>query len=161
MLSLSQAQNEQQALLNKLIDSNTIRGDEIAREVEKAKQINLELLHAELNDLRRRQQRQQRLIAMLLNPRFGNLEGFSNVLKGLAKQHQRGIAIEKIEVTENGNVFFMAGKVTNPMDIPAYIVRLGKEEAFEDMAFENIIIAESGNELSFEVRSWTKRGKRI
>lgn len=160
-LSLSMEQDERQGVLKRLVDSNTLLEDKIAREVNKAKRVNLDLLQAELNDLRRQQQQQQQLIGLLLSPRFGNLEGFSNVLKGLARQHQRGIAIEKIEVTQNGNVFFMAGKVINPMDVPAYIVRLGDEEAFEDMAFENIIIEETGAELSFEVRSWTKSGKRI
>jgi hypothetical protein len=78
------------------------------------------------------------------------------VLRGLAKQHKQGVSIETVEVTGGGESFFMAGRLRTPKDLPAYIVRLGHEEAFRDMAFEKVAIVEKSEELMFEVRSSPK-----
>ncbi len=155
MIVLNLQEEKLERSLNELGDTNKQLEREIAVEVKKSQQDDLGILEAKLRDLRAQQYEQQLLIDQLRTPSFSNLDGFSATLEGLARQHRKGISVEKIEMTESGTAFHMSGKVRHPMDVPAYIVRLGDEEVFEDMAFEKIVIGESASGLTFEVRSWT------
>ena len=112
-----------------------------------------------LADLQRREARQQDLLEHLRDPALSNVDGFSGVLAGLARQHRGGVAIESLQVTRQGAVFGMKGKVRQATDLPAYIVRLGDEDAFEDMSFEKITLAAADDPtdtaLSFTLQSWS------
>ena len=142
--------------LEQLVSSNQQLERNMALEVEKSRQDSSDLLDAKLNHLRKLRQEKQLLIDSLRDPKLTNVTGFSEVLSGLARQHRQGIAIEKIAVAENGALFVLEGEVEDAREVPAYIVRLGKEEAFRDMSFETVKIAEVDARLSFELKSWTK-----
>ena len=152
---LSQKWSDDESL-QRLNEANTQIQKRIRIEGAKVDQQGLDRLAQELIVLRKERQGQQMLIDNLKDPSLSNIEGFSGVMRGLARQHQQGLALEKVEVTASGRVFYMAGKVLRPGDLPAYIVRLGEETAFENMAFEKIAISEKELALSFEVRSWSK-----
>ncbi|MBL4680903.1 MAG: hypothetical protein JKY88_09290 [Pseudomonadales bacterium] len=104
--------------------------------------------------------KKQRFVHLLQDPMYSNLNGFSDVMLGLSRQHKEGVSLKRIEVTDSGSIFSMTGTVRNPEDIPAYVVRLGDEAAFANMVFEKLLIRETklGQELKFEIRSQSKRG---
>ena len=126
------------------------------------KDIRLIKSEQKLTSLRTLYVEKQRFVQHLQDPKLSNLDGFSNVLSGLAKQHRAGVSLNKIEITESGSVFSMAGTVDNPVDVPAYVVRLGNEDVFDNMVFEKLRILESvvGEALRFEIRSSSKSPSR-
>ena len=151
--------SEQRELDKQLADlGNTSRilEGKIELEAKKSQLYNPDVLNARLSHLRKLRYQKELLLANLQDPKLTNIRGFTNVLTALARQHRQGVAIEKIEVTENGALFSMEGEVENPLDLPAYILRLGREEVFWGMSFETIKIAEAGARLSFELRSWSE-----
>ena len=150
---------DQRGLDKQLVDlsgANKIIEGKIRLEEKKSQLYNPDVLNARLGHLRKQRYEKQLLLANLRDPKLTNIRGFSNVLTALARQHRQGVAIEKIELTENGALFSMEGEVENPLDLPAYILRLGQEEVFWGMSFETIKIAEMEARLSFALRSWSK-----
>ncbi|MBV1879284.1 MAG: hypothetical protein KUG79_16700 [Pseudomonadales bacterium] len=124
-------------------------------------------LESKLAALRVKRQGQKVLLANLQDPQFSNIEGFSAVFLGLARQHQPGLTVEKVSLLTQGQIFQMAGRVDQPMALPKYLVRLGIEQAFENMQFETIEIGQAEVQLaqdidgakdgiSFNVRSWAE-----
>ncbi|MFT7685414.1 MAG: hypothetical protein ACI9FB_000757 [Candidatus Azotimanducaceae bacterium] len=141
------------AQLMKEIDANNIN-----------RQSNVsKLLGQELLALQQLQSEKQTLLNRLRDPRSSNLEGFSKIFRGLSRQHVPGIALDRIEVTESGSIFYMSGSVSDPVDLPIYIVRLGEEAVFSKMTFEKLRLKENSakkdlgknvnEDLEFEIRS--------
>jgi len=103
------------------------------------------------------QQRQDnaRLLQMLTRTDTGDRQGFSEMLLGLARQHQAGISLSRIQVRERGTDFVISGTVRQAKVIPDYLQRLGLEPAFEGMAFGKVSLTEAEPHTAFEVRSWS------
>lgn len=138
------------------------QNDQLVQEINRMAQLGqsngINALTQRLQQLHERRLKNEKFIGLLQDPRYNNLDGFSSVLVGLARQHKKGVSLSKIEVTDSGSVFSMAGTVIDPADVPAYVVRLGEEGAFTNMVFEKINILETtvGQELKFEIRSLSK-----
>jgi len=128
---------------------------------------NTKLLSQELLGLQHLHSEKQTLLSHLRDPQSSNLIGFSEIFRGLSRRHVQGVSLDKIEVTESGSIFYMSGTVSNPVDIPRYIVRLGEEEVFANMTFEKLRLKEKNvnedvtenarenvdEDLKFEIRS--------
>jgi len=101
-----------------------------------------------------------RFVELLDHNQAGSKVPFSEFLTGLADQHVRGVAIEKISYKSGGEggsaEFVMAGIVSDPEKVPLYLDRLGQTAAFEGMAFKKVMLAEADDEVSFEITSWTE-----
>ena len=101
-------------------------------------------------------QHKTRLLQILVRTDTGDRQGFSEILLGLARQHQEGITLSRIEVRERGTDFMMAGSVREAKVIPDFLLRLGHESAFAGMAFGKVSFTEAAPNTAFEVRSWSR-----
>lgn len=135
--------DQQHKTLQRMIDTQEMQDQ----------QIDLAPLEARLTQLRIQQRRLQLLVKNLQDPTLNNKSGFSAALTGLARQHVRGVAIEKFEFTHRGRHLLMAGKVLRATSLPVYMAKLGSEAAFDSMTFEKITITENEGELDFEIAS--------
>jgi hypothetical protein len=122
---------------------------------------NFKVLSQELVVRKRLYAEKQTLLTRLRDPVSSNLIGFSEIFRGLSRQHVPGVSLNRIEVTQSGSIFSMSGTLANPIDLPTYIVRLGEEDAFSRMTFEKLLIQEKNTDtettadedLRFEIHS--------
>jgi ribosomal protein L17 len=112
-------------------------------------------LRETLSDVQRQRQGKARLLQVLARADTGDRQGFSEVLLGLARQHEEGITLSRIEVRERGADFLMSGSVKQASAIPDFLLRLGGESAFSGMAFGKVKFTEAAPNTDFEVRSWS------
>tara|TARA_R110002072_G_scaffold103600_2_gene227274 strand:- start:21438 stop:22052 length:615 start_codon:yes stop_codon:yes gene_type:complete len=115
--------------------------------------VDLQSLEKTLKNLTQQRERLEVLITGLQDPTLSKVNGFSAAMTGLSRQHVKGIAVQKFELTHRGRQFSMAGQLQNPTALPIYISKLGSEVAFHNMTFERINILETDGELDFEVMS--------
>jgi hypothetical protein len=112
-------------------------------------------LRETLSNVQRQRQGRARLLQVLARADTGDRQGFSEVLLGLARQHEEGITLSRIAVRERGADFLMSGSVKQASAIPDFLLRLGGESAFSDMAFGKVKFTEAAPNTDFEVRSWS------
>lgn len=104
-------------------------------------------------ELQRERQLKDQVLGVLRKPQQ-NRRHFSEVLLGLARQHQPGIALSRIHVTGDGTMVNLGGSVTRADLVPTYLYDLGTEAAFAGLNFARIAMSrddEAG--LVFEASS--------
>jgi len=109
-------------------------------------------------NLRTQQAEKQGLISTLAQASGGAGHGFSAILVALARQHQPGIVLTRIEVADDGARFSLQGNASEARIVPQYLARLGLEEAFAGMAFDKLVLSEVGDRTRFEVRGLALTG---
>ena len=83
-----------------------------------------------------------------------NQRNFFEVLLGLARQHQPGIALSSIQVTGDFETVNIGGAVERPELVPRYLYDLGTEPAFAGLTFARIAVARGEDAtLTFEASS--------
>jgi hypothetical protein len=119
---------------------NTSRRQEVERELER---LNSTLLA------------QQRLIEVLREQPLGSTSGFSAELAALGRRHSSGLWLTELRIDGGADSIDLAGRTTDPGMIPAYLLRLGEEDALAGKRFDQFEIerAENGGELAFRVSS--------
>jgi hypothetical protein len=119
---------------------NTSRRQEVERELER---LNSTLLA------------QQRLIEVLREQPLGSTSGFSAELAALGRRHSSGLWLTELRIDGSADSIDLAGRTTDPGMIPAYLLRLGEEDALAGKRFDQFEIerTEDGGELAFRVSS--------
>jgi hypothetical protein len=98
---------------------------------------------------------QQRLIDILRNQPLGSTTGFSAQLAALGRRHGQGLWLTELRINGSTNSIELVGRTTDPGMIPAYLLRLGEEEALSGKLFDQFEIerSDSSSELAFRVSS--------
>jgi Tfp pilus assembly protein PilN len=98
---------------------------------------------------------QQRLIEVLREQPLGSAAGFSDQLAALGRRHRPGLWLTKLSINGGTSAIELVGRSTDPGMVPAYLLRLGDEEALEGQRFDEFEIerSESGDEVRFRVSS--------
>ena len=123
-------------------------------------------VNVEVAQLEKRQQFLDGVLAALRDPQGGS-SGFSEQLIALSRQHQQGLWLTRIELSDGGRDMALTGKATDPALLPQYIQRLSMEPVFTGQAFKVLRLAaeksaENSSEktanhnsgaMSFELRS--------
>jgi hypothetical protein len=119
---------------------NTNRRQEVERELER---LNSTLLA------------QQRLIDVLREQPLGSTSGFSAELAALGRRHSSGLWLTELRINGGTGSIELVGRATNPAMIPAYLLRLGEEDALSGKRFDQFEIERTENsaELAFRVSS--------
>lgn len=119
---------------------NTNRRQEVERELER---LNSTLLA------------QQRLIDILREQPLGSTSGFSAELAALGRRHSSGLWLTELRINGGTDSIELVGRTSDPGMIPAYLLRLGEEEALAGKRFDQFEIerTEDSSELTFRVSS--------
>jgi len=98
---------------------------------------------------------QQRLIEVLREQPLGSAAGFSDQLAALGRRHRSGLWLTRLSINGGTSWIELVGRSTDPGLVPAYLLRLGEEEALEGQRFDEFEIerSEGGDEVSFRVSS--------
>lgn len=115
-------------------------------------QIDVAALEAELLSLRKIQQSHE-LLKSLLEESLDSQQGqFSEALAALARQHVRGIAIERFDMYSGGE-FAIQGQLSAAEILPRYLQRLGEEPSFAQLTFNQVRMLTVDEVLTFEMSS--------
>lgn len=122
------------------LSENTNRRREVERELER---LNATLLT------------QQRLIDILREQPLGSTSGFSAELAALGRTHNDGLWLTELRINGGTDSIELIGLTTDPGMVPAYLLRLGEEEALSGKRFDQFEIerTEDSNDLAFRVSS--------
>lgn len=98
---------------------------------------------------------QQRLIDVLREQPLGMSSGFSAKLAALGRRHRTGLWLTELRINGVSGAIELTGESTDPEFIPAYLSRLGEEEALVGQRFDSFEIerSEDSDEVSFRVSS--------
>ncbi|MCB1644943.1 MAG: hypothetical protein KDI36_05800 [Pseudomonadales bacterium] len=113
----------------------------------------LSAAQAQLAELTAEQTGKQALLAALDHAAPASASRFSAFMTGLARQYRPGLTLTQVTLSDQGQVFAMAGMTDNPARLPAYLQRLGQETAFRTMLFNHITLDEQDDAVHFRVNS--------
>lgn len=92
----------------------------------------------ELEQLRRTEGLQQKLMDALARIVAGSANGYGEFLMGLGRQTMDGVWVTRFRVANDGQDMELSGRLMQPTLLPAYIDRLRKEEEFKGRTFEQV-----------------------
>lgn len=92
----------------------------------------------------------------------GNTSGLSDYLVALARQHVPGTRLTHVEVAQGGSSVGLGGRAQAPELVPEYLLRLGREPAFQGKQFSRLKVARvddaEGYDFSLGTRDSTGEG---
>jgi len=94
------------------------------------------LLENQLNDLQNERKAKQFLVNTLSGRSIGNSDGFSSYFEGVARQHIKGMWIQRLELDNGGDVIGIYGRTLQPELVPQFIQALAKEKSFSGSQFQ-------------------------
>ncbi len=71
---------------------------------------------------------------------FSNNTGFSEYLRGFARQAPEGLWLSGFTIGSGGEEMEIRGRMLNPLALPEYIQRLNSEKAFKGRSFSTLTI---------------------
>ena len=92
-------------------------------------------LSAELESAENMLRRRSDIARLLESGAIGNTGGFSDYMRGFARQAQDGLWLRGFSIGSGGNDMEIRGSMLNPGALPDYIRRLGAEKAFQGRNF--------------------------
>lgn len=98
---------------------------------------------------------QRRLVDVLREEPLGSLTGFSGALAALGRRHSPGLWLTELRLNGATDSIELAGQGTGPGLVPAYLLRLGEEEALAGQRFDEFEIErdEADGGIGFRVSS--------
>ena len=113
-------------------------------------------LEAEVQRLVRDLQRRRKVEELLTSGAFGNRQGFSEHLAGLARQHIDGLWLKSLEISEASKDVGLKGSALHPELVPRYVQRFSREPALAGMRFQTLRMERpevDGARVDFELRT--------
>lgn len=92
-------------------------------------------LEQELARLQTKIQQRRELQEIMGGQKFGNFDGFSEHLMGLARQSNGNLALTHFDLLEGGNVLQLQGWTKQAQAVPDYLQQLRTESSFESVRF--------------------------
>lgn len=80
----------------------------------------------------------QEVMDVLASGRIGNVEGFSGLMFGFARQAQADVWLTGFSVTGGGEEIEIRGRLLDPAKLPAYVQRLSGEPVFHGRRFATL-----------------------
>ena len=98
---------------------------------------------------------QRDLISVIEERPLGNVHGFSRQLAALGRRHSPGLWLTELRINGGTNSIQLIGRTTDPGMVPAYLLRLGQEEALSGQRFDRFELerVEDEDEVIFRVTS--------
>lgn len=95
-------------------------------------------LAAELGKARALLEARQEVMDVLALGRVGNVEGFSGLMFGFARQAQSDVWLTGFTVAGGGDEIEIRGRMLDPAKLPAYVQRLSSEPVFHGRRFATL-----------------------
>lgn len=95
-------------------------------------------LAGELARARLQLETRQEVMDVLASGRIGNVEGFSGVMFGFARQAQADVWLTSFSVTGGGEEIEIRGRLLDPAKLPGYVQRLSGESVFHGRRFATL-----------------------
>jgi len=80
----------------------------------------------------------QKVLSILNQDEFGNADGFSGLVGGLARQRLEGLWLTGLRFSSGGKDIFLKGITNKASLLPKYLQRLSAEKSFAGMTFKNL-----------------------
>jgi Tfp pilus assembly protein PilN len=98
---------------------------------------------------------QQKLIDVLREQPLGSVSGFSAELAALGRRHRPGLWLTEIRINGGTHSIELVGRSESPAMVPAYLLRLGEEEALTGQRFDQFEIERDADDddVTFRVSS--------
>ena len=80
----------------------------------------------------------QKVLSILNQDEFGNADGFSGLVGGLARQRLEGLWLTGLRFSGGGKDISLKGITNKASLLPKYLQRLSAEKAFAGMTFKNL-----------------------
>lgn len=132
-----------------------------------AKMAQLETLQAQIQARRKNAQLQakvdaltleisnrQKVMKVLGEQRFGNIEGFTEHVSGLARQRLDGLWFTEVRISHGGQTLGLKGEALKAELLPRYLQRLSTEMIFAGKAFEMLSMSRNHDQprrMDFEL----------
>lgn len=110
----------------------------------------LETTLASLQDAVLRRQELQKIMG---GQKFGNFDGFSPHLVGLARQANKDISLTQIDLLQGGKTLQLQGWTRQPESVPRYLQDLRLEKIFEEVRF-GVLSIEQDPEQNHKLKFW-------
>ncbi len=85
--------------------------------------------------------RRSEIVRLLDTGAIGRTDGFSEYLRGLARQAPDGLWLTGFTIGQGGGEMEIRGAVLNPAAVPEYIRRLGAEKSFKGLQFSSLAMS--------------------
>lgn len=85
-------------------------------------------------------QRRERILKLLDSGAVGNTSGFSEFLRGLARQAPEGLWLTGFSIAAGGADMEIRGRMLDGAALPEFIRRLGTEKAFQGRSFAALTV---------------------
>ena len=111
-------------------------------------------LQAEVDKLVQAIRQRQKILKVLGEQRFGNIEGFSEHLSGLARQRIDGLWLTEVRISQGGASLGMKGQALKAELLPRYLQRLSTEAVFAGKVFKTLSISRNHDQpgrMDFEL----------
>ncbi len=95
-------------------------------------------LQAEVDALMLEIRNRQKVMKVLGEQRFGNIEGFTEHVSGLARQRLDGLWFTEVRFSHGGQTLGLKGQALKAELLPRYLQRLSTEMIFAGKAFETL-----------------------
>jgi len=98
----------------------------------------------------------QRVVQILSQDEFGNTNGFSGLLGGLARQRLEGLWLTHLSISAGGSNIALNGSTLKAELLPKYLQRLSAETAFSGITFQKFVMGRDGDKtqrLNFNLQS--------
>jgi MSHA biogenesis protein MshI len=105
-------------------------------------------LAAELEGARMLVKRQQEILVRLDSGTIGNTQGFSEYLRGFARQVPQGLWLTGFTIGAGGSDMEVRGRMVSPALLTEYVRRLNTESAFRGHSFAGLLIQGSRAEAT-------------
>jgi len=80
----------------------------------------------------------QKVLSILNQDEFGNADGFSGLVGGLARQRLEGLWLTGLRFSSGGKDILLKGITNKASLLPKYLQRLSAEKSFAGMTFKNL-----------------------
>lgn len=83
----------------------------------------------------------RKIMKVLGEQRFGNIEGFSEHISALARQRIAGLWLTEVRISQGGASLGMKGQALKAELLPRYLQRLSTEPVFAGKTFETLLMS--------------------
>lgn len=97
-----------------------------------------QMVEEELTQLEAKAKAQEVVLNSLKSGAFGNTSGYSEFMRGFARQSVSGLWLTGFDIVGDGTQMSLSGGVTDPQQVPAYIQRLGREKVMQGKTFATL-----------------------
>lgn len=98
----------------------------------------------------------QKVVQILTQDKFGNTNGFSGYLSGLARQRLEGLWLTNLSISGGGGNIALNGSTLKADLLPKYLQRLSAEKAFSGITFQKFLMGRDADKtrwLNFSLKS--------